>query len=105
MLHDFRTQGAFLLSASREGGITRWVRLYSEAGAPCVVRTDIAGPLEVRDGSGHPLRHTDLGGGTLRIALRRGQEVWLYRRGSRPSPGLAPVAPNAPAARWGMPAS
>ncbi|WP_209439675.1 hypothetical protein [Streptomyces bicolor] len=51
-VHGFRTQGAFLLSAVREGGATRWVRLASEAGAPCVVRRGIAGPVEVRDARG-----------------------------------------------------
>ena len=44
-LHDFRTQGAFLVSAVRQDGGTRWVRVRSEAGAPCRVRTDIEGPL------------------------------------------------------------
>jgi alpha-L-fucosidase 2 len=104
VLHDFRTQGAFLLSASRQGGATRWARLHSEAGAPCVLRTDIAGPLEVCDGAG-PLPYTDLGGGTLRIDLRRGQDAWIYPKGSRPSAALAPVPPNAPAPRWGLPAT
>ncbi|MFJ2959603.1 glycosyl hydrolase family 95 catalytic domain-containing protein [Streptomyces sp. NPDC087270] len=103
-LHDFRTQGAFLLSASRQGGTTRWARLRSEAGAPCVLRTDIAGPLEVSDGAGRALPYTDLGGGTLRIELARGQEAWVHPRGTRPSTGLAPVPANAPAPRWGLPA-
>ncbi|SEG72753.1 hypothetical protein SAMN05216223_10934 [Actinacidiphila yanglinensis] len=76
---------------------TNGFMLYSEAGAPCVVRTDLAGPLEVRDGAGRALPYTDLGGGTLRVELDRGQEAWLYPRGSRPSTGLAPVAANAPA--------
>jgi hypothetical protein len=34
-LHDFRTQGAFLVSAARTGGATRFVRLRSLAGEPC----------------------------------------------------------------------
>ncbi|WP_328323069.1 MULTISPECIES: glycosyl hydrolase family 95 catalytic domain-containing protein [unclassified Streptomyces] len=102
-VHDFRTQGAFLLSAARAGGRTRWVRLYSEAGAPCVLRTDIAGSLEVRDGAGRALHWTDLGNGTLRIDLPRGHEAWIHPRGSRPSVHLAPVTPNAPAPRWGLP--
>jgi hypothetical protein len=105
VLHDFRTQGAFLLSASRQGGTTRWARLFSEAGAPCVLRTDISGPLEVRDGAGGALPYTDLGGGTLRIELRRGQEAWVHPQGARPSTALAPVAPNGPAPRWGLPTS
>ncbi|WP_197289125.1 hypothetical protein [Nocardia sp. NRRL S-836] len=38
-LDNFRTQGAFLLSAARRQGVTRWVRLRSEA---------------ARRGDGHP---------------------------------------------------
>lgn len=33
-LHDFRTQGAFLVSASRNGGVTKFVRVRSLAGEP-----------------------------------------------------------------------
>jgi len=40
-LHDFRTQGAFLVSAARTGGVTRFVRLRSLAGEPCRVKPGI----------------------------------------------------------------
>jgi hypothetical protein len=40
-LHDFRTQGAFLVSAARTGGVTRFVRLRSLAGETCQVRPGI----------------------------------------------------------------
>src|SRR2546423_9136979 len=40
-VHDFRTQGAFLLSAVRRAGRTEFVRLASLAGAPCRVRPGI----------------------------------------------------------------
>jgi alpha-L-fucosidase 2 len=103
-VHDFRTQGAFLLSAAREGGRTRWVRLLSEAGAPCAVRHSIPGEIEVRDTGGKRLRYEDLGGGTIRIPLRRGEQAVITARGDRPDPLIAPVAPGDPAApRWGLP--
>ncbi|HEU4426994.1 MAG TPA: carbohydrate-binding protein, partial [Pilimelia sp.] len=41
-LHDFRTQGAFLVSAARTGGVTRFVRLRSLAGEPCRLKHGIA---------------------------------------------------------------
>ncbi|KOG17448.1 glycoside hydrolase family 95-like protein [Streptomyces viridochromogenes] len=102
-VHDFRTQGAFLLSAVRAGGVTRWVRLTSEAGAPCVVRHGIAGPVEVRDGRGRPLRHSDAGEGAIRIALRRGDSALVTARGDRPDLTIAPVRPNEEVPRWGLP--
>ncbi|MBP8539147.1 Tat pathway signal sequence domain protein [Streptomyces sp. MK37H] len=105
MVHDFRTQGAFLLSAAREGGRTRWVRLRSEAGAPCVVRHSLDGPIEVRDGRGRLLPYETVGAGTIRIALSRGQEAIITARGDRPDLTVRPVEAGEPAPRWGLPAS
>jgi len=42
-LHDFRTQGAFLVSAARASGITKFVRVRSLAGEPCRLRHGISG--------------------------------------------------------------
>lgn len=102
-VHDFRTQGAFLLSAVREGGRTRWVRLRSEAGAPCVVRHSLPGPVEVRDARGRPLAYEEAGEGTVRVALRAGEEAVLTVRGERPDTRVGPVRPNAEAPKWGLP--
>lgn len=103
-VHKFRTQGAFLLSAVRTGGVTRWVRLVSEAGAPCVVRHGITGPVEVRDGRGRPLRWSAAGEGTIRITLRKGDSALITARGDRPDLTIAPVQANEEAPRWGLPA-
>ncbi|MFI7012538.1 glycosyl hydrolase family 95 catalytic domain-containing protein [Streptomyces sp. NPDC050145] len=103
-VHDFRTQGAFLLSAVREKGVTRWVRLVSEAGAPCVVRHGIAGPVEVRDGAGAPLPYEDAGDGAIRIRLAKGGSALVTAAGDHPDLTVAPVTPNAAAPRWGLPA-
>ncbi|MEH0425481.1 Tat pathway signal sequence domain protein [Streptomyces stelliscabiei] len=102
-VHDFRTQGAFLLSARREGGTTRWVRLTGEAGAPCRVRHGIAGPIDVRDGRGRPLRHTVVGDGVIHVPLGKGESVLITARGDRPDLTVRPVRPNADAPRWGLP--
>jgi hypothetical protein len=79
------------------------VRLASEAGAPCVVRHGIAGPIEVRDERGRPLRHEDAGDGTVRILLRKGEAAIVTPRGDRPDLTVAPVRPNGDAPRWGLP--
>ncbi|MFJ8358184.1 glycosyl hydrolase family 95 catalytic domain-containing protein [Streptomyces sp. NPDC093984] len=103
-VHDFRTQGAFLLSAVRGGGVTRWVRLVSEAGAPCVVRHGLPGAIEVRDGRGRPLRYETVDDGTIRIPLRKGESALITAKGDRPDLTIAPVTPNGTAPRWGLPA-
>ena len=102
-VHDFRTQGAFLLSAHREAGTTRWVRLVSEAGAPCVVRHGIPGPVDVRDRRGRLLDHSEAGDGAIQVALAKGESALITAKGDRPDPVVAPVRPNADAPRWGLP--
>ncbi len=41
---DLRTQGAFLVSAKKIGGVTQFVTVESLVGSPCVVQTDIPQP-------------------------------------------------------------
>jgi hypothetical protein len=41
-LHDFRTQGAFLVSAARTGGSAQFVRVRSLAGEPCKLKHSIS---------------------------------------------------------------
>ncbi|WP_419993675.1 glycosyl hydrolase family 95 catalytic domain-containing protein [Streptomyces boninensis] len=102
-VHDFRTQGAFLVSAVREGGETSWVRLRSEAGAPCVVRHGVRGAVEVRDEGGEPVPYEEMTAGTLRIELGKGEVAVIHPKGAEPDFTVAPVRPNAPAKRWGLP--
>ncbi|OLB80109.1 MAG: Tat pathway signal sequence domain protein [Actinobacteria bacterium 13_2_20CM_2_71_6] len=103
-LHNFRTQGAFLLSASRRAGATQWIRIASEAGARCVVRTGITGPLTVRLRSGREPHWRLLPGGDIEIDLRRGQEALIHAQGIRPDLTVAPVPVAIPGAPWGLPA-
>ncbi|MFE4335060.1 glycoside hydrolase family 95-like protein [Streptomyces sp. NPDC056831] len=103
-VHDFRTQGAFLLSAVREEGRTRWVRVTSEAGAPCVVRHGIEGAIEIRDRHGRPLGYEELADGAVRIRLRKGGSALITAKGDRPDLTVRPVTANEPAPRWGLPA-
>ena len=102
-IDNFRTQGAFLLSASRQQGVTRWLRLRSEAGAPCVVRHGIPGQVVVRDAKGRPLPSKELDATTIQIDLPKGGEAVLHRAGDRPDFAVAPVKSNGPSAPWGLP--
>jgi hypothetical protein len=43
-IHNMRTEGAFLVSAVRRDGKTRWLQITSLAGEPCRVVTDIKTP-------------------------------------------------------------
>ncbi|MFE2942694.1 twin-arginine translocation signal domain-containing protein [Streptomyces sp. NPDC059255] len=103
-LHDFRTQGAFLVSAVRRGGVTRWVRVRSLAGEPCRVRHSLAGRLTVSGVGGPAPRWRDLGDGVVELELGRDQEAVIHPAGSRPDFRIAPVRTNGPAEPWGLPA-
>jgi alpha-L-fucosidase 2 len=102
-VHNFRTQGAFLLSASRQAGQTRWLKVTSEAGAPCVLRPGILGELQVKDSWGRDLNWREQAGGTIEVDLPRGGEATIYRKGDQPDFEVAPVAPAGPTSPWGLP--
>jgi len=97
-----RTQGAFVVDASRSGGRTDWVRVRSLAGEPLVLQHGIDGEIEVRNGWGWPIRCAR--GPRLTIPLRRGETVIVSRKGRRPDLRPRDVAANGPAAPWGLPA-
>jgi alpha-L-fucosidase 2 len=100
VVQNFRTQGAFLVTAARRRGVTDFVRVYSEAGAPLRLRTGIVGPVEVR---GRGVRHRVLPNGDLDIHLRRGAEVLVHARGAKPDLSVGPVPISKPAPPWGLP--
>ena len=102
-LDDFRTQGAFLVSAVRRAGVTTFVKVHSLAGEPCRVRTGIAGPLTVRALHGRDPEWRTLPNGDVEIDLPRGAEAVIHRRGTKPDLTIAPVKVTAPAPRWGLP--
>lgn len=70
---NLRTEGAFLVSASRKNGLTEFVAVESLAGQPCRLRTGIAGKVRV---AGHPeSKIRDYGDGTIEFTLPPGERV------------------------------
>ncbi|MGW1749575.1 glycosyl hydrolase family 95 catalytic domain-containing protein [Streptomyces sp. NPDC002092] len=102
-LHDFRTQGAFLVSAVRTKGVTRFVRVRSLAGEPLRLRHGLAdGRLTAVLDDGRPAHTRTTSDGTLAVDLPKGREVLLYT-GNRPDLVIAPVAVSEPGTAWGLP--
>jgi hypothetical protein len=102
-LHDFRTQGAFLISAVRRAGVTDFVRVKSLAGERCRLRPAIDGRLVVRPlGHGRPPTWRQIGD-AIEIDLAAGQEVVVHAADRRPDLTIAPVAPTVTAPPWGLP--
>jgi len=102
-VHDFRTQGAFLISASRRGGVTQFVRIRSLAGEPCRVRAGIPGALAVTNLDGTDAAFRDVGGGVIDIDIARDREILITAAGGNPSLVIAPVTTSTPGAAWGLP--
>lgn len=72
---DLRAEGAFLVSAKRSAGRTRWVEIRSLAGEPCRVRPAIDGPIRIEgDATAPPV---EVAPGVYQIELRKGGHVRL----------------------------
>jgi len=74
--HDFRAEGAFLVSAKRAGGRTQWVRIKSLAGEPCRVKPDLTGVIRLK--SERPLEFNQVSPGTYELNLKKDEEVVLF---------------------------
>ncbi|WP_348652594.1 glycoside hydrolase family 95-like protein [Streptomyces sp. WMMC500] len=101
VVHDFRTEGAFEVSAVREGGATRWIRVRSLAGEPCRVRHGITGPVEVDGARWRPAGEGPAGEETIELDLPRHGEALIRRRDTRRFE-IAPVPISRPADPWGL---
>ena len=96
---DLRAEGAFLVSAKRTAGDTRWVRIKSLAGEPCRVRPGLNGEIRIKGDREHKLG--PVSPGIYEIDLKKGEEVLLYA-GSYPS--IQPAVGGGGSAPAGAPA-
>ena len=84
---DLRTEGAFLVSAKRMGGVTQWVRIKSLAGEPCRVRPGLRGEVRIQGERKHML--AEVSTGIYKIDIRKGEEVILIPARPHNSPANA----------------
>ena len=76
VFHDLRAEGAFLVSAVRRDGKTRWVRIKSLAGAPCRVCPGFTGTFTTTDPS---VSQREIEPGLFELTLKKGQDVFLIQ--------------------------
>ena len=95
---DLRTEGAFLVSASRRNGLTEFTAIKSLAGEPCVIVTDIPEPTFTGD---RKYRIRKIAPSTYSIDLRAGEQVLIRRKGDK-SPCIIAPLPDSPANCYGM---
>lgn len=86
VFHNLRTQGAFLVSASRKNGRTEWVRVKSLAGEPCRIRPGFEGEIQAT------VPMTPAGDGAYDLKLAKDGEALLYAGTCPPRCVVAPVA-------------
>src|SRR2546430_4258991 len=104
-VHNVATEGAFVLSAVRRDGVTRFVRVRSLAGEPCRVAPGLAGPYDVQALSGHrrAIDWRDPGDGTIELDLAAGDDVGITTRGTDPELRTEPVPAGAGGPARGLP--
>jgi hypothetical protein len=85
IFHNFRAEGGFLVSARREGGRTRWIRIYSEAGEPCRLRAPFARPFHAT----MPVR--EIAPGIFELAIGANGEALLHEKERPPVMDLGPL--------------
>jgi hypothetical protein len=85
--HDLCTEGAFLVSAKRTAGKTKWVRIKSLAGEPCRVRTDLPGQIDFKGARQFKLEL--ISPGICQIDLKKGEEILLLAEANAYTPSSA----------------
>jgi len=72
MFHDFRTEGAFLVSASRKNGKTEFISIKSLAGEPCILKFDLDNPQAI---GSRKFKLTKTGDRIYSLDLKKGEEA------------------------------
>jgi alpha-L-fucosidase 2 len=100
VFHDLLAEGAFLISAERKDGKTRWIRIKSLAGEPCRVRPGFEGSFT----SSYPaIPIKEIKPGLYELGLTKGQEILLFQDRENSQPVIKPVPhPEGSGNSWGI---
>lgn len=96
VFRDLRAEGAFLVSAQRTDGRTRWIRVESLAGEPCVVASDLR---QYVFRSSRPMKTSENADGLVSIPLAKGD--WAVLAEQAADPELKPVVRDGLDNPWG----
>lgn len=87
--HNFRAEGAFLVSAKRQGGKTTFICIESLAGEPCRVKSDMVGEINAYGRREFTLKN--VAKGVVQIDLHKNESVLLYSDEQPPEPRIQAV--------------
>jgi alpha-L-fucosidase 2 len=93
-------KGAFEVSAERKDGRTKWIRIKSLAGSPCILRADMAAGIKTSGKRKFTLKQT--GPGDWLIDLKKGEEIILYNSASLPPAEPVSVPGDGRTNAWGL---
>ncbi len=91
--NDLRTEGAFLVSASRKESKTQWVKIKSLAGEPCRIRSSIYGEISIVK-NGQTSQQNVSKKEIIEIELKKGEEAVIYAGNKAPNLTISPVHIN-----------
>lgn len=89
VFHQLRAEGAFLVSAARRGGETKWVEITSLAGERCRIHLGMRGPIWT-DGP-ESLALSFPAAGVVEVNLEKGQTCLFFSGNERPDLTIAPL--------------
>ena len=97
---QLRTEGAFLVSAKREDGKTKFLHIKSLAGEPCIIQSDLPLDVNIMGVPSNRLQHKN---GKIILDLRKGEEAILYV-GKKPASFVVEALPMAKEDmnQWGL---
>ena len=98
--YQLRAEGAFLVSAKRENGKTRFIHVKSLAGEPCIIQSDFPAEIKVIGIAPNRLQQKN---GKIILDLKKGEEAVLYT-GPKPPFFLIDALPMAKENQnqWGL---
>lgn len=72
---NLRTEGAFLVTATRKEGKTKFIHIKSLSGAPCSIRSDLQGFVKLIGPKSANMQRHD---GLIELTLKKGEEAVIY---------------------------
>jgi hypothetical protein len=96
--HKLRAEGAFLVSATRQKGKTRFVSITSLAGEPCIIKTDIIKPIIYGNNKN---RLQKMNENEYQISIKKGETVVLIPSNETPDLTIRPLPSSSNIHYWG----
>jgi hypothetical protein len=93
VFHQLRTEGAFLVSAARRSGETKWVEITSLASERCRIHLGMRGPIWTDGPENLALSFPDAG--VVEVNLEKGQTVLFFSGNERSDVSVAPLPAEA----------